>query len=86
MHAPKLSLAARSGQYRGHKKSLGPLKISHEMDHKVICPQKNNIPHFQNQRYINSYLVWVNKIANEKQFLFDYVSVEEQVYFVYKTV
>ncbi len=50
----------RSGQFRGQK-SLGPLKISHEMNHKVSFPQKNNIPHFQNQRYINSYLVWVNK-------------------------
>jgi hypothetical protein len=38
------------------QKSLGPLKISLGMAHKVICPQKkNNIPHFQNQRYINSY-------------------------------
>jgi hypothetical protein len=36
---------------KGHK-SLGPHKISHEMDHKVIFPQKNNIPHFLNQRYI----------------------------------
>jgi hypothetical protein len=41
---PKLSLAQ------------GPLKISREMAHKLICPQKkNNLPHFQNQRYINSY-------------------------------
>jgi hypothetical protein len=29
------------------QKSLGPLKISLEMAHKVICPQKkNNLPHF----------------------------------------
>ena len=27
------------------------------MAHKVICPQKNNIPHFQNKRYINIYYV-----------------------------
>ncbi len=37
------------------QKSLGPLKISLEMAHKEICHKKNNLPHFQNQRYINSY-------------------------------
>jgi hypothetical protein len=39
------------------QKSLGggPLKISLEMAHKVICPQKINLLHFKNQRYINSY-------------------------------
>ncbi len=43
-----------SGQFRGQK-SLGPLEISLEMAHYVVCPQKkNNIPHFQNQRCINS--------------------------------
>jgi hypothetical protein len=36
------------------QKSPGPLKISLKMAHKVICPQKNNLPHFQNQEYINS--------------------------------
>jgi hypothetical protein len=52
---PKLPLAARSGQFRGQK-SLGPLEISLEMAHYVVCPQKKiNIPHFQNQRCINSY-------------------------------
>jgi len=44
----------RSGQFRGQK-SLGPLEISLEKAHYVVCPQKkNNIPHFQNQRCINS--------------------------------
>jgi hypothetical protein len=38
------------------KKVLAPPEISLEMAHYVICPQKkNNIPHFQNQRCINSY-------------------------------
>ncbi len=44
---PKLPLAAlgtiwsslRSGQFRGQK-SLGPLEISFEMAHYVVCPQK----------------------------------------------
>ncbi len=50
-----LKRAVYLGQFRGQK-SLGPLKISLEMAHKVICPQTtNNLPHFQNQRYINSY-------------------------------
>ncbi len=31
---------------------LTPQNISGEMANKVICPQKNNLPHFQNQRYI----------------------------------
>ncbi len=43
------------GQFRGQK-SLGPLEISLEKAHYVVCPQKkNNIPHFQNQQCINSY-------------------------------
>jgi hypothetical protein len=32
----------RSGQFRGQK-SLGPLKISLEMAHYVVCPQKKII-------------------------------------------
>jgi hypothetical protein len=44
------------------QKSLGPLKISLEMSHKVICPQKKNLPHFQNQRYINSYMKFANLV------------------------
>ncbi len=43
---PKLT-RAHSGQFRGQK-SLGPLKISREMVHKLIFPKtKNNIPNFQ---------------------------------------
>jgi hypothetical protein len=42
-----------SGQFRGQK-SIGPLEISLEIAHYVVCPHKNNIPHFQNQRCINS--------------------------------
>jgi hypothetical protein len=34
------SLKMRSGQFKGQK-SLGPLKMSLEMAHKVIVPQKN---------------------------------------------
>jgi hypothetical protein len=30
-----------------HADLLGPLKISLEKAHKVICPQKNNLPHFK---------------------------------------
>jgi hypothetical protein len=37
---PKLSM--RDGQFRG-RKSVGPLKISLEMAHKVICPQQKII-------------------------------------------
>jgi hypothetical protein len=45
---PKLSLAGQ--------KSLGPLKMSLEMAHKVIVPPKKNyIPQFLKQRDINSY-------------------------------
>jgi len=48
-------VSLRSGNL-GVKKVLVPIKISLEMSHKVICPQKkNNHPHFQNQRYNNSY-------------------------------
>ncbi len=43
-------------------KSLAPLKISLEIDHKVIVPQKNYVPLFLKQRYINSY--YVKKDAN----------------------
>jgi hypothetical protein len=36
----------------------GPFLGIFEMAHYVVCPQKkNNIPHFQNQRCINSYFV-----------------------------
>jgi hypothetical protein len=38
------------------QKSLGPLKMSLEMAHKVIVPQKKNyVPQFLKQRDINSY-------------------------------
>jgi hypothetical protein len=38
------------------QKSLGPLKMSLEMAHKVILPPKKNyIPQFLKQRDINSY-------------------------------
>jgi hypothetical protein len=37
------------------QKSLGPLKMSDEMAHKVIVPQKKNyVPQFLKQRDINS--------------------------------
>ncbi len=40
------------------QKSLGPLKMSLEMAHKVIVPQKKNyVPQFLQQRDINSYYV-----------------------------
>jgi hypothetical protein len=40
------------------QKSLGPLKMSLEMAHKVILPPKKNyIPQFLKQRDINSYYV-----------------------------
>ncbi len=39
------------------QKSLGPLKMSLEMAHKVIVPPKKNyIPQFLKQRDINSYI------------------------------
>jgi hypothetical protein len=37
---PKFSLAACARDNLERPKSLGPLKISLEMAHKVICPQK----------------------------------------------
>jgi hypothetical protein len=43
-----------SGQFKGQK-SLGPLKMSLEMAHKVIVPQKNYVPQFLKQQDINSY-------------------------------
>ncbi len=39
------------------------------MTYKVICPQKN-IPHFQNQRYINSYYSTVNPV--ELPYMYQY--------------
>ncbi len=40
------------------QKSLGPLKMSLEMAHKVIVQQKKNyVPQFLKQRDINSYYV-----------------------------
>jgi hypothetical protein len=41
--------------YRRGQKSLGPLKMSREMAHKVIVPQKNYVPQFLKQRDINSF-------------------------------
>ncbi len=39
------------------QKSRGPLKISREMAHKVICPKtKNYLPNFQNQLYIGNFM------------------------------
>jgi hypothetical protein len=39
---PKLSRAQRGTNLRGQK-SLGPLKMSQEMAHKVIVPQKKKL-------------------------------------------
>ena len=48
------SLKMSSGQFKGSK-SLGPLKMSLEMAHKVIVPPKKNyIPQFLKQQDINS--------------------------------
>jgi hypothetical protein len=52
------------------QKSLGPLKMSLEMAHKVIVPPKKNyIPQFLKQRGINSYYacrigmgIWIQHI------------------------
>ena len=44
------------GQFRGQK-SRGPLKMSREMDHKVILPQKiNYVPNFLKQRDIGNFM------------------------------
>jgi hypothetical protein len=57
---PKLSRPQQGQLFFRGQKSLGPLKISLEMAHKVICWQnKNHVPHFQNQRFINSYYILV---------------------------
>ncbi len=40
------------------QKGVGPFEKPGEMSHYMFCPpKKNNIPDFQNQRYINSYYV-----------------------------
>jgi hypothetical protein len=47
------------------QKSLGPLKMSLELAHKVIVPPKKNyIPQFLKQRDINSYYVTVEDIMH----------------------
>ncbi len=51
----QITLWAISQDTWGGLDFFDPLKISFEMAYKVIRPQKNYIPHFQNQRYINSY-------------------------------
>jgi hypothetical protein len=38
------------------QKSLGPLKMSLEMAHKVIVPQKNYVPKFLKQRDIGNFM------------------------------
>jgi hypothetical protein len=46
----------RLGQFRGQK-GLGSLKKSQEMPDYKFCPrQKDNITHFQNQRYIGIFM------------------------------
>ena len=55
MESPWLRCA--QDNLRGQK-SLGPLKMSHEMAKKVIVPQKKNyVPQFLKQRDINSYYI-----------------------------
>ncbi len=49
---------------KGGQKSLGPLKMSLEMAHKVILPPKKNyIPQFLKQRDINSYYLWASEFG-----------------------
>jgi hypothetical protein len=56
LHRPGIEPCARDN-LRGQK-SLGPLKMSLEMAHKVIVPPKKNyIPQFLKQRDINSYFL-----------------------------
>ena len=48
--------------------SLGPLKMSLEMAHKVILPPKKNyIPQFLKQRDINSYLMRSGQFKGSKK-------------------
>jgi hypothetical protein len=55
LYSMLLRKSLRSGQFKGSK-ILGPLKMSLEMAHKVIVPQKKNyVPQFLKQRDINSY-------------------------------
>jgi hypothetical protein len=54
---PKFSLATLWTIWG--QKSFGPLKISLQIANKVIYPQKYNLPHFKNHRYINSYNIQV---------------------------
>ncbi len=44
----------RSGQFRGQKGSRPPRKTPRNVPLYVLPAKKNNIPDFQNQRYINS--------------------------------
>ncbi len=52
----RIHLKCARDNLRGQK-SLGPLKMSLEMAHKVIVPQKKNVPRFLKQRDINSYFI-----------------------------
>ncbi len=66
----KLPMSRCAGDNLRGQKSLGPLKMSLEMAHKIIVPQKKNyVPQFLKQRDINSYLK-VHK--NENFFAFDF--------------
>jgi hypothetical protein len=55
MDIARIKIITSRDNLRGQK-SLGPLKMSLEMAHKVIVPQKKNyVPQFLKQRDINSY-------------------------------
>ena len=54
LHRPGIEPGPPWDNLRGQK-SLGPLKMSLEMAHKVIVLQKKYVPQFLKQRDINSY-------------------------------
>ncbi len=59
------------------QKSLGPLKMSLEMAHKVILPPKKNyIPQFLKQRDINSYYIF---LLCYMSFIYKLVLVEDTI-------
>jgi hypothetical protein len=61
-----INMNVHSANLRGQK-SLGPLKMSLEMAHKVIVPQKKNyVPQFLKQRDINSYYVYLYKYIDNR--------------------
>ena len=63
-------LAISRDNLRGQK-SLGPLKLSREMDHKVILLQKKHyVPNFLKQRNIGNFMSFLNLLSSSSSLTF----------------